>query len=67
MNPSFFGDEVMSVLAASRTGARDHPASTCRAPQQLAVRETAEFGRYVRHIRGLFEQMGLIDEGGRAP
>ncbi|CFP49924.1 ABC transporter ATP-binding protein [Bordetella pertussis] len=36
-------------------------------PRPLAVRETAEFGRYVRHIRGLFEQMGLIDEGGRAP
>jgi len=33
-------------------------------PRTLAVRETEAFGRYVRHIRGLFQRMGLIDEGG---
>jgi NitT/TauT family transport system ATP-binding protein len=32
------------------------------AARKLAVRETAEFGTYTRHIRGLFERMGLIHE-----
>ncbi|HCW17499.1 ABC transporter ATP-binding protein [Achromobacter sp.] len=35
-------------------------------PRPLALRETPAFGEYVRHIRGLFQQMGLIDEGARA-
>ncbi|MDB5583248.1 MAG: transporter ATP-binding protein [Bradyrhizobium sp.] len=30
--------------------------------RRLAVRESKEFGDYARHIRGLFEQMGLIHE-----
>jgi NitT/TauT family transport system ATP-binding protein len=30
--------------------------------RRLAMRETPEFGRYTRHIRGLFERMGLIHE-----
>ncbi len=30
--------------------------------RRLSVRETAEFGGYARHIRGLFEQMGLIHD-----
>ncbi len=29
-------------------------------PRDLDVRETAEFGRYVTHIRDLFKQMGLF-------
>lgn len=62
----FLGDEVM--VFSPRPG---RVLETIRIdlprPRPLAVRETAEFGRYVRHIRGLFEQMGLIDEGGRAP
>ena len=29
-------------------------------------RETPQFGEYVRHIRGMFQSMGLIDEGARA-
>ncbi|AOB25018.1 MULTISPECIES: ABC transporter ATP-binding protein [Bordetella] len=61
----FLGDEVM--VFSPRPG---RVLETIRIdlprPRPLAVRETAEFGRYVRHIRGLFEQMGLIDEGGRA-
>jgi NitT/TauT family transport system ATP-binding protein len=32
------------------------------AARKLAVRETTEFGTYTRHIRGLFERMGLIHE-----
>jgi len=32
-------------------------------PRPLSVRETPEFGRYTAHIRGLFEEMGLIKEG----
>ena len=35
-------------------------------PRPLALRETPAFGEYVRHIRGMFQQMGLIDEGVRA-
>ncbi|CAB3631343.1 ABC transporter ATP-binding protein [Achromobacter marplatensis] len=35
-------------------------------PRPLALRETPAFGEYVRHIRGMFQQMGLIDEGARA-
>ncbi|AOB31205.1 ABC transporter ATP-binding protein [Bordetella sp. H567] len=35
-------------------------------PRPLAVRETAEFGAYVRHIRDLFQDMGLIDERSHA-
>ncbi len=35
-------------------------------PRPLAVRETPEFGRYTTHIRGLFEEMGLIGEKGTA-
>ncbi|GGX28072.1 ABC transporter ATP-binding protein [Pigmentiphaga litoralis] len=31
-------------------------------PRPLAIRETPEFGKYVAHIRGLFQDMGLIDE-----
>ncbi|CAM3755540.1 ABC transporter ATP-binding protein [Bordetella sputigena] len=31
-------------------------------PRPLSLRESPEFGAYVRHIRGLFEDMGLIDE-----
>jgi NitT/TauT family transport system ATP-binding protein len=30
--------------------------------RKLAVRETSEFGGYVRHIRDLFEKMGLIHD-----
>jgi NitT/TauT family transport system ATP-binding protein len=30
--------------------------------RRLAVRESKEFGDYTRHIRALFEQMGLIHE-----
>ena len=33
-------------------------------PRKLSVRETPEFGRYCSRIRELFEEMGLIDEGG---
>ncbi|MDB5797047.1 MAG: transporter ATP-binding protein [Paucimonas sp.] len=33
-------------------------------PRKLSVRETPEFGQYCRRIRELFEEMGLIDEGG---
>ncbi|TFL14484.1 ABC transporter ATP-binding protein [Pusillimonas caeni] len=32
-------------------------------PRPLSVRETPEFGRHTAHIRGLFEEMGLIKEG----
>lgn len=32
------------------------------AERKLALRETPEFARYTRHIRGLFEQMGLIHD-----
>ena len=35
-------------------------------PRPLAVRESAEFGGYVRRIRDLFQDMGLINEGGHA-
>ena len=35
-------------------------------PRPLSVRETPEFGRYVAHIRGLFEEMGLLNEKGAA-
>ncbi|MGB3433387.1 ABC transporter ATP-binding protein [Achromobacter sp.] len=35
-------------------------------PRPLALRETPQFGEYVRHIRGMFQNMGLIDEGARA-
>ncbi len=35
-------------------------------PRPLAVRESAEFGAYVRHIRDLFQDMGLIDERSHA-
>jgi NitT/TauT family transport system ATP-binding protein len=28
--------------------------------RKLAIRETEEFGRYARHVRGLFETMGLL-------
>ena len=35
-------------------------------PRPLALRETPRFGEYVRHIRGMFQRMGLIDEGGAA-
>ncbi|ARP81614.1 ABC transporter ATP-binding protein [Bordetella genomosp. 8] len=35
-------------------------------PRPLSVRESPEFGAYVRHIRGLFEDMGLIDERNHA-
>jgi NitT/TauT family transport system ATP-binding protein len=28
--------------------------------RRLAMRETEDFGRYARHVRGLFEQMGLL-------
>jgi NitT/TauT family transport system ATP-binding protein len=35
-------------------------------PRPLAVRESAEFGGYVRRIRDLFQDMGLIDEGSHA-
>jgi len=35
-------------------------------PRHLSVRETPEFGRYVAHIRGIFEEMGLINEKGAA-
>jgi NitT/TauT family transport system ATP-binding protein len=34
-------------------------------PRPLAVRESPEFGGYVRRIRDMFQEMGLIDEGGR--
>jgi NitT/TauT family transport system ATP-binding protein len=30
--------------------------------RKLAVRESEEFGRYARHIRGLFERMGLLHD-----
>jgi NitT/TauT family transport system ATP-binding protein len=30
--------------------------------RRLAVRESQQFGDYARHIRGLFEKMGLIHE-----
>jgi NitT/TauT family transport system ATP-binding protein len=30
--------------------------------RKLAVRETEEFGRYARHVRGLFERMGLLHD-----
>jgi NitT/TauT family transport system ATP-binding protein len=33
-------------------------------PRKLSIRETPEFGQYTRRIRTLFEEMGLIDEGG---
>ncbi len=33
-------------------------------PRKLSVRETPEFGQYTRRIRTLFEEMGLLDEGG---
>jgi NitT/TauT family transport system ATP-binding protein len=29
-------------------------------PRELAIRETPEFGRYVTHIRGIFEGFGLL-------
>lgn len=32
-------------------------------PRPLSIRETPEFGRYTSHIRGLFEEMGLVKEG----
>ena len=35
-------------------------------PGHGALRETPRFGEYVRHIRGMFQRMGLIDEGGAA-
>jgi NitT/TauT family transport system ATP-binding protein len=30
--------------------------------RKLAVRETEEFGTYARHVRGLFEKMGLLHD-----
>jgi NitT/TauT family transport system ATP-binding protein len=33
-------------------------------PRKLSIRETPEFGQYCSRIRALFEEMGLIDEGG---
>ena len=30
--------------------------------RKLAVRETQPFGRYARHVRGLFENMGLLHD-----
>jgi len=33
-------------------------------PRPLSIRETPEFGRYTAHIRGLFEEMGLIGDKG---
>ncbi|ARP86769.1 ABC transporter ATP-binding protein [Bordetella genomosp. 9] len=33
-------------------------------PRPLSVRESPAFGAYVRRIRRLFQDMGLIDEGG---
>jgi NitT/TauT family transport system ATP-binding protein len=30
--------------------------------RKLAVRETEPFGRYARHVRGLFENMGLLHD-----
>jgi NitT/TauT family transport system ATP-binding protein len=32
------------------------------AERKLAIRETPEFAHYTRHIRGLFEEMGLIHD-----
>jgi NitT/TauT family transport system ATP-binding protein len=32
------------------------------ADRKLAVRETEQFGRYARHVRGLFENMGLLHD-----
>jgi NitT/TauT family transport system ATP-binding protein len=32
------------------------------ADRKLAVRETEPFGKYARHIRGLFERMGLLHD-----
>jgi NitT/TauT family transport system ATP-binding protein len=30
--------------------------------RKLAVRETEQFGKYARHVRGLFERMGLLHD-----
>jgi NitT/TauT family transport system ATP-binding protein len=30
--------------------------------RKLSVRETETFGRYARHVRGLFENMGLLHD-----
>ncbi len=61
----FLGDEV--VVFSPRPGRiQERIVVDLPRPRPLAVRETPEFGRYVRHIRGLFESMGVIEEGGHA-
>ncbi|MCD0506021.1 ABC transporter ATP-binding protein [Bordetella petrii] len=61
----FLGDEVMVFSPRPGRVVESIPIDLPR-PRPLSVRETPEFGRYVSHIRGLFQQMGLIDEGVRA-
>ncbi|MDM9559509.1 MULTISPECIES: ABC transporter ATP-binding protein [Bordetella] len=61
----FLGDTVM-VFSPRPGRVVETIAIDLPRPRPLAIRETPEFGRYVSHIRGLFQQMGLIDEGGRA-
>src|SRR3546814_4326555 len=60
----FLGDAVM-VFSPRPGRVVETIAVDLPRPRPLAVRETPEFGHYVSHIRGLFQQMGLIDEGVR--
>ena len=49
------------VQPQARQGDRGHPVELPD-ERKLSVRETEPFGRYARHVRGLFENMGLLHD-----
>lgn len=60
----FLGDEVM-VFTPRPGRLLETITIDLPRPRPLSIRETPEFGHYVAHIRGRFEEMGLIgDKGG---
>lgn len=61
----FLGDVVMVFSPRPGRIAEIIPIDLPR-PRPLSVRETPEFGKYVRHIRDMFQQMGLLDVGAGA-
>jgi NitT/TauT family transport system ATP-binding protein len=59
----FLGDEVL-VFSPRPGRIQRRIVIDLPRPRPLAIRETPEFGRYVREIRELFAEMGLLDEKG---
>ncbi len=53
-------DRVRGHVAQPGPHRRHHRRSSCRGRGRLSIRETPEFGRYVAHIRGLFEGLGML-------